>query len=1166
MLKRFKKLIKHPKRGMSMVVVIISIAMLVVMGTLFTSIAMRSFNYSYSKLCKQQAYYTAEASVNALYDLIYDDEDAMNIIIETLDAKYEEAKLSGVTDITTVYCTIGEVGGTGSVVVGDTGPSIIEDAGLFKDVMGTCVLRARYNNDQRSQLSLEAAATYKGYSESVRMKIAKTTKAAQELAKIFSNAFCWSSPLTCFISAETIGNVYVAQPIVYAYDTNGEYVEGTTSNAGIYNTVLSSLENFGYYGSYTGTAGQYIRNANDEIINDNSHIGIYNRYLCSYVYANIETVIENVDGSTKTSEGNTKPFDIDNKPLQVEGKNLNNDNYYTTFAEIYTEDSNQNYYNDWIELYMFSDYRTNDNSYTDFRTENFSAAGESTAGTVSNSFPQSYLAGDIAYPRNYTAINGNLYVQSRALIGMWDKDRSDKENWQYYNDETYSREYVDYYNNFYNSNGGYGTRFEHGYPEGDDVFFDHVNNNIPAEETTFRLNGNLYLWEDTRIENFDSVNTYNAYQGIKNNIYARQDLVIDGFVYSYNSYGKDKTIVSKRSVSIFGDIMVQGDLTISNATIYGDVYCNGDSLTIIDSNIYGNVYFRGYDFKSDNVRITSGYLNFYDGNGLRLYCPGGNLVVAGLESDLVTETEEACSSYINTGSIGAHLKNTAVENLFYSRVNTKIVSAMDNDSVGGVSSVNDIYTVMKSGVNNVRSNYGNIFVEEFLDIDLTHTSFDYMTSSANSEVSLRDNIFTVTGTLVAQSLKVVQSQYKFNNKTMSLNTPTLNFNKVYVRAGVYLDGNNEKNNGGTFFNYKANNKSIVIQDGYGMLNLLSIWDTDIKHYETSISSLGTWIQQTMGINYSGSSIPEASEAIFAAQINQFATYGSSESNIRFAAGQELNKWADYFFPKDWEDKEVSTLKWSAPKAAENEASVLNVYYFDLTHYTSSMDLAQGVSGYLAATGRNDVVSIDTINKEIEIKKSMVFDIQVKVPAGYTLIFNTYEGNLHIKFNKGLEIGANAQVILTGGNMTFIYIEDGQPEGSDPVQALTFGDGCHIGIVEEMVGVEQRSDSIYFISYDNIKISLGYDMVLDGYVYAPNGFASVNGSSGNETLLNGCMAVKNYIMQGQVDNYTYTIDEYRLCVYNHVTPPLITDISFEYGGSEEDIGLFGEIVWEFLGYY
>lgn len=1166
MIEKFKKMLKHPKRGMSMVVVIISIAMLVVMGTLFTSIAMRSYNYSFSKLCKQQAYYTAEASVNALYDLIYEDEDAMNIIIETLDAKYEEAKLSGITDITTVYCKIGEVGGTGTVTVGDTGPSIIEDAGLFKDVMGTVTLRARYNNDQRSQLSLEAYATYKGYSESVRMKIAKTTKAAQELAKIFSNAFCWSSPLTCFIAAETIGNVYVAQPIVYAYDTNGNYIEGTNTNAGVYNTVLSSLEKYGYYGSYTGTAGQYIRNANDEIINDTSHAGVYNRYLCSYVYDNIETVIENKDGSTKTSNGNTKPFDIDNKPLQVEGKNLANDNYYTTFAEIYTENSNQNFYNDWVELYMFSDYRTDNVSYTDYRSSDFKGNGESSAGNVSNSFPQAYLSGNIEYPRNYTAINGDLYVQSRALIGMWDKDRSDKENWQYYNDATYSREYVDYYNNFYNSNGGYGTRFEHGYPEGDDVFFDHVNNNISAEATTFRLNGNLYLWEDTRIENFDSINTYNAYQGKKNNIYALKDLVIDGFVYSYNTYGKDQTIVSQRSVTIFGDIMVQGDLTISNATIYGDVYCNGDSLTIIDSNIYGNVYFRGYDFKSDNVRITSGKLTFYDGNGLSITVPGGNLIVAGLESDLMTETNDDCASYINIGSIGAHLKNTSVSNLFYSRVNTKIVSAMDNDAVGGVSSVNDIYTEMRSGVKNVRSNYNNIFVEEYLDIDLTHTSFDYMTSSANSEVSLRDNTFSVSGLLVVQSLKLVQSQYRFNNKTMSLNTPTLNLNEVYVRAGVYIDGNNEKNNGGTLFNYKSNNKSIVIQDGYGMLNLLSIWDTNINHYETSISSLGDWMTSTMGITYNGSSITQAADAVMAAQASAFATYGSAESNIRFATGQELTKWADYFFPQDWEEKKVSTLKWSAPKAADNEASVLNVYYFDLTPYTSSSNLASGITSYLFANNRPDVASVDTLSKTIEIKKSMVFDIKVEVPEGYTLIFNTFEGNLHIKFNKGLVLGANSRVVLTGGNMTFVYIEDGQDEGTDPVEALTFGNNCHIGLVEEMVGVEQRSDSIYFISYDNIKINLGYDMILNGYVYAPNGFANVVGSSGNESLLNGCMAVKNYIMQGEVANYQTTINKYRLCVYNHVTPPLITDISFEYGGSEEDIGLFGEIIWEFLGYY
>ena len=55
------------KRGASLVMVLVSMTILTIMGTLFTTIAMRSYQYSYSRMCRQQAYYTATSSVESLY-------------------------------------------------------------------------------------------------------------------------------------------------------------------------------------------------------------------------------------------------------------------------------------------------------------------------------------------------------------------------------------------------------------------------------------------------------------------------------------------------------------------------------------------------------------------------------------------------------------------------------------------------------------------------------------------------------------------------------------------------------------------------------------------------------------------------------------------------------------------------------------------------------------------------------------------------------------------------------------------------------------------------------------------------------------------------------------------------------------------------------------------
>ena len=195
---------------------------------------------------------------------------------------------------------------------------------------------------------------------------------------------------------------------------------------------------------------------------------------------------------------------------------------------------------------------------------------------------------------------------------------------------------------------------------------------------------------------------------------------------------------------------------------------------------------------------------------------------------------------------------------------------------------------------------------------------------------------------------------------------------------------------------------------------------------------------------------------------------------------------------------------------------------------------------------------------------MVFTSRIKFNySGYIIKFNSFDDNLHLKFEKGVTFGENTTVVLTGGNMTFAYVSGG--DGVE-VPELQFGTNCTIGLVEEMTGVDRRSDSIYFISNDSIIIEMGYNMSMNGYIYAPNGFGDIVGSDGNRTILNGCMAVKNYIMQGQVDRYDETISRYRYCVYNHVPAPLITDVNFEFGNSEEEIGQFGEIIWEFLGYY
>ena len=167
--------------------VLVSMTVLAIMGTLFTTIAMRSYEYSYAKLCKQQAYYTATSSVENFYTLITSKPDLFGTLLNSLNsAIVEEQEGNDNIDITTVRVLVGSSGGGTATTDADgnvTGVNLAT-AGFFATYLGDCDLYVRYANAERTELSIEAHATYNGYTETSRAIIARTNKAAEELKKI----------------------------------------------------------------------------------------------------------------------------------------------------------------------------------------------------------------------------------------------------------------------------------------------------------------------------------------------------------------------------------------------------------------------------------------------------------------------------------------------------------------------------------------------------------------------------------------------------------------------------------------------------------------------------------------------------------------------------------------------------------------------------------------------------------------------------------------------------------------------------------------------------------------------------------------------------------------------------------------------------------------------
>lgn len=1078
-------------------VVLISITVLVIMGTLFTVIAMRSYNYSYSKMCKQQAYYTAVSAIQILYGNINSDVNVLTNIMGDLD---EAIEANPAADISTIAVEVGEVGGSSSA------DGSINEHGTFATLMGRCTLKARYTSEKKDEISLEAHATYNGYTSTARALVARTSKAASELKKIFDNTFCLQSPISPIIAAETIGDIYISSPGFYDRDDNGNIIN-STANAAMRDSVYGAIQ---------------------------------------------PGVIE----ATKTVH--TKPVDIDNTPL--------------------TDVAGNTYYNDWVELYMFSNYGT---------------------------------SLDNQYPRNYTAVNGDVYAQSRVLIGMWDKDATDLKHFNTWNFEKLRREYREVSADYEHGNSDFETLFDH-----DD------DDKVPVYASKFRVNGDVWLWEDARIENFDSTRTYNAYNGVKNNIYAMQDLYIDGYCYQ-GSKIVDYLPNASCEVSIFGDVMVQGELYIANSVVFGDIYCNGPRLTMVDCKVYGNVYFAGGEFTAENTTITSGTFNkatvesipsaMYDTtflfgdtyvkadanatdfpSNISYAMPGGNLVIMNGANGNATQLPSTTSR-----GYGAVLTNCQVTGTLYA--NTSLYIASANPYYANIGSA--VYT---------QSVYNNVISNGAVKIDISHhygEGYQGGTSAGcGNDWSAADcNKIEVNGVLMADSLIFWGSQYEFASLSTYYSARSY-INVAIINSSLYIDGNEKGINRNT-------KQSVFINDLYYCGNSCTMYDTQISHLyslngltttgknnkvssQTKLDSASAVLAQARNNgalgNAATATFDSAYSAYFAVAVSTFATYAHNDFSLKAANGaqRDITTWDEYGFPaeQEWSDKVINLKNWSAPQSAEssNNIDITKVYYYQ---YSSVNDLVIQINNPASTTVTEDVAAF--VNGVLTIKKSIEFTGKADFSAYQTVVFDNSAGNLHIKFDRGAVFGTTkdsgktytdkdaSRVLLQGGNMTFFYLYSLQGEGGHynfDNPELYINPFTVIGEASEYESAFQVND-LYIISNDDIIMEFGKDVSFNGFVYAPKGHLYIEPGTENMywSTLNGCMAIESYILDAVEGKFSWwdklwskewemIVEQYTKCVYNYVQPRLIIDVGLQYGDTTEDIADFSQVVWEFLGYY
>lgn len=1170
------------KRGASLVMVLVSMTILTIMGTLFTTIAMRSYQYSYSRMCRQQAYYTATSSVESLYAKIKTNGSILNDITTALNDAYDQ--LNGVTpgiDVTTVRVKIGSTHGDPV-----TEERAVVGSDFFYTYLGECDLWARYNNAKRTEISLEAEATYNGYSETARAIIAKTNRAASELKKIFDNTFCLQSPISTIVAETTHGDIYVSQPIA---DTDSAGVQELGSSyITAYNTVFAALSENGIYNGHSGVPGQYLRydNGKGNIITDeNTYEGKYNKVLRYGVYGNAQA--STADG---TLTGHTKPLDMDNSPLTAVNIDQPNDSQKPEKDDLW--------YNDWVELYMFS-----------------AADGG-------------------------TAVNGDLYADSKILIGLMDRNDSNRNYRRLWKDSVKRNVFSAVENanwtNYYLMDPEFNlldtnANFEHGFIK--DVFFDHDGTILTRSVSKFRLNGDMYLWEDARIENFDSYNTANSRE---NDIFAAKDLYIDGFyIISWVDFN-GKIDETATEVNVGGDVVVKGNAFISNAEIHGDVYCYGDELTIVNSTIHGNVYFTGSDFTSDTT--------VYEGNVV-INHDGSNTNVSNYDAGAGFGTDADVGGDKSDYRWGATITNCDIYGTLWSNVNTHLLISKWDE-----------------GSNSIPNYYGDIYVSKYLFIDLIWTYYcdhgdarviniyyqmDTDTTVASPEVSghrenwlsgVNDhydeaatyNCFEYTDK--SQVIYAERFQLRTNQSDAQTGKSTdVNYlGHLYVgNGGLYIDGNEDGHDGrGPGGSNGSRNKYNGLSTKFETLYTASagnIWDVTVSDKitnETGWYWKDGWLlteaplYEINGMNYNGSVSAGEYKGGYDTQLAGYIQNGSmyrkdgstSTSSLNFSYMHSImpvqDNYAEKFDDPVWEDKLIKIRTWTAPKHSDDPGASTSVNYVgDETGIPYSTD-ASDVNGYLYYLSKNSAagsVSGTPGNGDytLTIKQSVCFSNRVDWSAFDRIVIDTSKGNVYIRFLNGVVLGneeaesydEGAEVVLTGGSMVFWYLyESGSYDFDRPT--LQVNPYTRLGLVSAETGSGYGYDGLYIISNDDSLITMGQNAVLNGYVYTPYGAVYVAPAESSYTALNGCMAIESLIVLTTADevppgslgdqiqdwwedligggNVTENVDslvkQYENIVFNYVQPPLIVDFNFSYGNTEGEISDFGQVVWEFLGYY
>lgn len=647
MFKRFReKLNKRigKNKGATLIVVVVTISLLMLIGSVIGVMSFHTYTSSYGSLCRQQANYTAKNVLDGVVMEFKSNATFRNYITNMIlaaegDGEDMNKGIEIKIDINDLYDKALQSGSFNNVKALAQGATAFAEVNNNSTDVDSCVLTASYAEGKSNKIRLKVTARFKGFESSVSVVITRTNKAAEELAKIMSNTLYFKTPIVDMPLWQTVGDVYIDAPTVDAYDNIITKAGGETISGG--HTLKKDL--FGYVGEDDGSNAPppnkwvevYIRTYNwlkDPSLNENA-VAMRGNLKC-----NTDVLLGLVDRGP-WEHGFTQDVGYDGKYLGVGGQ-FARYTCLTIDGDVYVNGNIR------AENIICRNIYAIDNNPEDDMDEDDNYISNNCKGNIVMEVKPTDRGA--VTDQSYLEVQGNIvadgFVKINALRGgtingniYAGKYNEDGTKWE--------PEFYDTYADYVNRTGGRNTEptILHA---GDVILNDY--NTAANGDGRITVYGDIFATGDVYIEN----------ARVMGNIYAGGKVTIID-TRSYPQFGEEQFVGDRSKMygdtaGTTGNIYCGGDFYCDinlrmalNAgddewSILGSVYCGGNATfygEYVGANNGGKKHILGNLYAKGNITLSNGAQVGFNGHdvtnkGSNVYC-GGNLSIndhAGINS------------------------------------------------------------------------------------------------------------------------------------------------------------------------------------------------------------------------------------------------------------------------------------------------------------------------------------------------------------------------------------------------------------------------------------------------------------------------------------------------------------------------------------------------------